>query len=258
MQFLSPRNLGKIAMAINYGPTDRDNPFSDILKVLGPMTHVASVSKEEIDSYRGYLPDGLLKFWLDHGRGALLGGYAWICDPALLRPVLEVIFDKDPEYRASDFSIYMYSFDGKLSGWGPKYNRISIDLTGFRADCIIDGQGIRKDINGIPMSSDFLVGHIIRGQLYALDHDREIDNDYFTPALKQLGSLNPGEIYGYFPSQRMGGSGEVETMRTTPIREHLLFLAQLERIPLRRYIYDPKRPDEPLGRLENVRLLGPE
>lgn len=246
-------------MAINYGPTSRENPFGDILDVLGPMTDISPVTEAEAERYRGRLPDGLLRFWRQHGRGALLGGYAWLCDPALLRPVLDAVFAGDPEFKAEDIDVYLYSYDGRLSGWSPRHKTIGIDIIGFEPSCVAYGtpEGLFT-VTGESMSPDLAVGHAIRGQLYDLDHDRDVDSDYFTPALGRLGPLAPGEIYGYFPSMRMGGSGEVDTMRKVKLVEHLLFVAQLGPLPLERYVPDFSDPARPHGRRETLRLLGPQ
>lgn len=246
-------------MAINYGPTSPENPFGDILDVLGPMTEVSPVTEEEAERYRGRLPDGLLRFWLQHGRGALLGGYAWLCDPALMRPVLDAVFAGDPEFKAEDIDIYLYSHDGRLSGWSPRHNTVVIEIAGFEATCVVHGtsEGMFS-VTGERMSPDLAVGHDIRSQLYVLDHDRDTQSDYFTSALERLGPLAPGEIYGYFPSMRIGGSGEADTMRKVKLVEHLLFLAQLGPTTLVRYVRDFSDPARPYGRREAIRVLGPQ
>ena len=99
----------------DYTPPKWDDPFGDIIDLLGPMTHVTPVSREEADRYRGKLPNGLLDFWVEHGRGALLNGYGWITDPGMFQPVLSAMFEGNTEYEANDFSAYYYTYDGVFS-----------------------------------------------------------------------------------------------------------------------------------------------
>lgn len=245
----------------NYGPTDDEHPFHDILDVLGPMTHVTPVSRKEAEPYRGRLPDGLLDFWIEHGRGALLNGYVWLCDPALLRPVLEELFAGDPQYSADDFDCYMYDYEGQVFAWSPRLKKCNIDLAGFDRTVAIDGEGPIIDGDGDAMSADLAVGHIIRVRGYDLGHDRELDySSYhlFTSASRRLGLLEPGEIFGFFPSRQMGGEGYPEDMRKVGLVEHLLFHLQLGPATLIEWQRDPNRPDNPFRRPIPVRELGPQ
>ncbi|WP_299970235.1 GAD-like domain-containing protein [uncultured Roseobacter sp.] len=95
------------------------------------MTHVMPVVREEADRYRGRLPDGLLDFWVQNGRGAWLEDYAWLCDPEFLRPVVEAVFEGHPKFEANGFDCYMYTFDRPIYGWSAAYEHFNFDLTAF-------------------------------------------------------------------------------------------------------------------------------
>lgn len=241
-----------------YGYTDRERPFHDILDALGPMSHVQQVPEAEIEEYRGRLPDGLLQFWREHGRGALLCGYGWICDPKMFRGVLEVVFEDDPEYNADDFIPYFYGFDGRIEAWSPRYNYAIFDLTGFESRVEPYGEGPILEGDGTVQTPDFAVGHVLRRTGLQLLRDRAIDFDQFTEASRKLGLLQPGEIFGFFPSRQMGGEGYVEDMQRVQAVEHLLFHIQLGRPTLTRYVLDVDDTDNPMGRIEIVRPLGPQ
>lgn len=241
--------------------TDRERPFHDIVDILGPMTHVTPVSREEAEKYRGRLPDGLIQFWLEHGRGALLKGYLWICDPELLRPVLDAAFEGDPVYSADDFDCCMYDYDGRIFAWSKQFNLCKLNLSGFEREVSIDGEGPTRDVDGREMTDDLALGHAIRVQGYSLSRDmNEQYTDYhlFSSASNRLGLLEPGEIFGFFPSRQMGGEGYPEDMRKAGIVEHLLFHLQLGPATLIEWQKDPNNPDNPLLRPVPVRLLGPQ
>ena len=241
-----------------YGPTNRDDPFGDILEVNGPMLYTTPVHPAEAELYRGRLPDGLLDFWVRHGRGALHGGYGWICDPAMMVDVLNTVFEGDPEYSVQDFSAYYYTYEGKINAWSRTYHNARISITGFRPTVDIVGVGPNLVISGNHMSGDLAVGHVICGAGHELAHDREIDFDQFTEATTRLGALQPGQIFGFFPSRQVGGEGHVEDMRRVKAVEHLLFHAQLQRATLMRYVYDPNDLANPYGRQIPIRRLGPQ
>ena len=56
----------------------------------------------------------------------------------------------------------------------------------------------------------------------------------------------------------MGGEGYVEDMQRVQAVEHLLFHIQLGRPTLTRYVLDVDDTDNPMGRIEIVRPLGPQ
>ncbi|WP_337270458.1 GAD-like domain-containing protein [Oryzifoliimicrobium ureilyticus] len=222
------------------------DPFSDIVDVIGPLDYAQRVSDEEIERYRGRLPDGLLRFWRDHGRGALLKGYVWVCDP---------------EYRAEDFDVYMYEHDGSISAWSSKLHRCRIDLTGFESDVAIDGPDPLMDGDGNPMSDDLAVAQSIRTKGFTMSRNMDeqySEYDLFSSASNRLGLLKPGEIFGFVPARQMGGEGYPEDMQKVKVIEHLLFQAELTRPTLIEWQRDPNNPANPLRRPVPVRELGPQ
>lgn len=242
----------------DYGQANPAHPFDDIVDVLGGLTHVTPVTEAEIAAYCGRLPDGLLELWRKHGRGALLDGYAWLCDPKIFEPWLEVIFEGDPKFAAKDFSVFQYNFEGNINAWSARHGLANFTPTSFNAAVGIDGTPTPLDIHGQTMLHGLKAANAIRIMGYAVVRDHDMGFDEFFRATAQLGALQPGEIFAYVPSRRMGGSGEVETMRRVRMMEHLMFQAQLGPLTLERYIYDPNDAAHPMGRLVPVRPLGPQ
>lgn len=225
------------------------------------MEYAQSVSDEEIERYHGRLPDGLLRFWRNHGRGALLKGYVWVCDPEPFEPVLQAIFDGDPEYRAEDFDVYMHEHDGGISAWSSKLHRCTIDLTGFESEVSVDGPDPLVDGDGNPMRDDLAVAQSIRTVGFTMSRDMDeqySEYDLFSSASNRLGMLKPGEIFGFVPARQMGGEGYPEDMQKVKVIEHLLFQAELTRPTLIEWQRDPNNPANPLKRPVPVRKLGPQ
>lgn len=106
---------------------------------------------------------------------------------------------------------------------------------------------------------DFFVAHYLRNRGYNLARDMDEEyTDYhlFTSASNRLGRLEPGEIFGFFPSRQMGGEGYPEDMRKVKIVEHLLFHAQLDRATL--IGWEPIPDGGGLRRPVPIRKLGPQ
>jgi hypothetical protein len=62
--------------------------FAHLLGRLGEPEQALEVTHDEAQRYTGRLPDALLRFWREHGRGTYKGGSYWICDPALYQGLI--------------------------------------------------------------------------------------------------------------------------------------------------------------------------
>lgn len=126
-------------------------------------------------------------------------------------------------------------------------------------DDILDVLGPLPDIQFGTMTPDFFVAHCLRNRGYNLGRDMDEEyTDYhlFTSASDRRGRLEPGEIFGFFPSRQMGGEGYPEDMRKVKIVEHLLFHAQLDRATL--IGWEPIPDGGGLRRPVPIRKLGPQ
>ncbi|TDK29361.1 hypothetical protein E2F50_22630 [Rhizobium deserti] len=86
------------------------------------------VPLHEINSYRGRLPEGLLEFWAKYGRGIWPGGRSQLCDPATFAPLLEELFEGDPEFHAEDLLVYAMGAFGNLHLTDGSMRAILIDV----------------------------------------------------------------------------------------------------------------------------------
>lgn len=114
-------------------------------------------------------------------------------------------------------------------------------------------ESLHKPKSGDSFSDNFTIGVQISGPLDS-DHSWTDDdgNKIFPAALKRLGRLAPGEIYGFVPALQLGGDSVVQNVHKFPIVEHLLLLASLTEFRLKRYVDIPGT----FGRLEDVRPIG--
>ena len=66
-------------------------PLQEVLDEFGPLKDGSTVSASEAEVYRGRLPDAMVDFWIEHGRGQWRDGLYWICDPEPIIPVLHTL-----------------------------------------------------------------------------------------------------------------------------------------------------------------------
>jgi hypothetical protein len=222
--------------------------FAYLVEKLGEPENLHKVPASEIVDYDGILPEALLRFWAEHGRGSYMSGAFWICDPRPFIPVLGDIFDGDPEFDPRRMSVVGYTAFGTLLIWDRVKKQISVDLMLSTVHNVPEEKRIDNRTRQ-PFSDGFTIGTFITGM-------KDFDETLFSPALKRLGRLGDGEIYGFVPALQLGGAFAVESLHRMRVAEYAGFIAQLQRLTLTR-LTPPEPPRHPYGRVEPIRLLGP-
>jgi hypothetical protein len=229
--------------------------FAGLIRLYGPQEDVQPMMQSYAETYHGRLPRELLRFWVDHGVGSWKNGRFWLCDPALLRPVIDEIFAGDPEFHPDDLPAFAYeAFGSKLYLWHPQKKVVYVNM--------MDGQvltlpedALTSKQTGKYYSDGFTMGAQVSGLLYEDEAWSDQDGEkLFEPALKRLGRLAPGEIYGFVPALQLGGTNLLPFVHKLPIVEHLLFLCSLNEYRLMQHIDIPGT----FGRIDMVRPIGPQ
>jgi hypothetical protein len=226
--------------------------FAYMLRKLGEPRFAAKISDEEAGRYAGRVPDALIRFWSEHGRGAYLDGLYWICDPAPFDPLLALIFAGDAELDPAEMTVVAHTAFGSLKLWHRRRRSMLVDL--LVSTVFNQSERAWHDAKtGQPFSENFGVGTTvaITGSEY-LPEEKEL----LAAAAARLGPLEPGEVYGFFPALQLGGAYKVENLRRVKAPEHFAFLAQLQRFDLVR-LTEPEPPAYPYGRTVAVRKIGP-
>ena len=222
--------------------------LASLIGRLGEPEHARKISDSEIANYAGAVPEALLHFWSEHGRGSYMSGAFWICDPRPLVPVLRDIFAGDPEFDPSQMTVVGYTALGTILVWDRVKKQVSINLQ----MSMVSNVPAEKRLDpktGTPFPDDFTIGTFITGMQY-------YDEPLFADALKRLGPLDEGEVYGFVPALQLGGAFDVEHLRRMRLAEHASFIAQLQPLKLTR-LTPPEPPRYPYGRLETIRSIGP-
>jgi hypothetical protein len=226
--------------------------FAYMLKTLGEPEHASKIGPDEAARYADRVPPALIQFWAEHGRGAYLDGLYWICDPEPFDPVLELIFEGDPEFSPPDMAVVAYSALGALKVWHRKRRKVNVSLlqsTVFNPPA----SSLHNARTGQPFTEAFSIStfvSIVRSEF------AQEDRDFHAAAVARHGALEPGEIFGFFPALQLGGTYAVETLRRVRAAEHFAILAQLDRFKLTR-LTQPDPPAFPYGQLKFVRFIGP-
>jgi hypothetical protein len=222
--------------------------YSEIIQVDGEPRYGTKVDAAYAEAYRGRLPDFLLRFWTEFGFGALGNGMLWLCDPVLLAPVMETVFAGDPEFAPADILAVTYDAYGRIGAYHPQYGGVTVD-------CVQEYWALYSQetlTSKLPMEND--VGSLLAPPEDWVDDSGE---ELFPQAVTRLGLLNYGEVYGFFPALKIGGEMRAENLQKVSIREHLLFLAQLDRFKLEEYFYRENDPENPFGGSRFIRMIGP-
>ena len=225
----------------------------------GSPSHVTAVEPDYIETFRGRLPDMLLRLWADYGWGSWNQGKIWVWDPVLLQPVIEAVFDGDPDYHPEELIPFAYSAFGSIYMWRGSYRIIRFHwLRNYAIEQTYNDWNSRADV---PISQDQVIVNALSGEIRTSRNSStfawtdETGADMLPQAIAQLGELAPGEVYGFVPALRMGGANRVENLQRLPIVEHMMFLANVQRPMLHRY-HPPPEIGQGFGEVEVVRPIG--
>lgn len=196
-----------------------DQYFEYFLKKFGPAIERQYVPPSSIDRYRGKLPDQLLAYWQEYGWCGYADGLFWTVNPHEYEPVVEAWLGDTPFMEEDAYHLIARSAFGDIYFFGERHGR---KLHIIAADsCMMTP---RKGIQDLSLSIRAFFGSQNRE---ACDFSDANGSLLFAPALKKLGSLKPGEMYGFVPALALGGPATLDHLQKVKAVEHLVLLAQL-------------------------------
>lgn len=214
--------------------------FEFIVKKHGAPENSAPLSKERALELRKLLPHSIVDYWLEYGFGVVAGGRFCFCDPDDYRSVLALLFKADKDFNHKEFHIYGYSAFGELYIWSKYYNYSKIDIIELSMSA---RQYLHSDTIADP---DISIG-VSLSSLERIDEYDQNDKKLFNRALKKLGMLEPGEVYGFSLAPALGGIKSLDKLKKQPALEHFSMLAQLDDLKLMNFSKFPA---------EFVRVIG--
>ena len=245
--------IPRLAMAQDAATTTGEvDMFAHMVRTLGEPAYARKIGPNEAAVYADRVPRALIQFWVEHGRGAYFDGLYWICDPAPFDPLLELIFEGDPEFSAPDMCVVAYSAFCELKVWHRQRRMMNVSLlqsTVFNPPA----SAWRNARTGKPFSEAFSVSTFVSTNRSEF---LQAERDFFAAAVARQGALEPGEVFGFFPALQLGGIYAVENVQRVRAAEHFASLAELDRFKLTR-LSPPDPPAHPYGHVEFVRFIGP-
>jgi hypothetical protein len=221
-----------------------------MVETLGEPQHARRIDAIEAARYGERVPDALIQFWVDHGRGAYLDGMHWICDPAPFDPVIALVFAGDPELAPTDMTAVAYEAFGTLFLWHRRRAGMRVDFP--LAEVYVASERSQRDTRtGQPYPDDVLIANhvaVISAQF------EPWQRQLFADAVAQHGALAPGQLFGFVRPLQTGGHYEVANMRRMDAVEYFTQVAQLDgfRLMQSRPGANPLEftiePERPIGR----------
>ncbi len=205
--------------------------FSYLVEEFGKPKKATQLPAATIAALRGKLPDSLLDFWTECGVGVWLDGKFQFCNPEDYRSIVEMICGSDKDFDAPHCHAIGFSAFGELYIWHEKHRYLNADLPLLQATASMLRPQKLTDERAIATPLAFLDGKR-SGEMYDDSADAK---PLFARALKKLGELNPGEIYGFVPALGLGGPPRLENLQRVRALEHFAILAQIGRLRLMDY-----------------------
>ena len=225
--------------------------FAYLIAKEGEPQHARKLDPADAGRYSDRVPQALIRFWIEHGRGSYFDGLYWICEPEPFDAVLDLIFEGDAEFGAPDMAVVAYDAFGRLKVWHRHLRHMNV----FMMDSSVFNpteKSWHDQRTGQAFSEDFSISTHVAAMRSEFDQD---ERDFLAAAAARCGALEPGEVYGFFPALQMGGAYKVENLKRVRAAEHFVFLAQLGPFHLTR-LTPPDPPAYPFGHIVPVRVIG--
>lgn len=170
-----------------------DDAFACFLEEFGPSFDKTEVTDETLNFYKNKLPSKLLKYWKMHGWCGYADGLFWTVNPSLNEAVLSNWLKGTKFSKTDNYHVIAISAFGDLFLWGETTGD-SLTISSPVAHCSSRTPRFLGDRIDIGVQNFFA----------SLTRDGLDISNTFQHALKKLGRLNDGELYGFVPALALG------------------------------------------------------
>ena len=191
----------------------------------GPSIYKQKVPKEIILKYKEKLPETLMDYWEEYGWCGYGEGILWTVNPEEYKDVVDEWLKDTPFEFLDKYHLIAIGAFGEMILWGEKTGN-SLSITAHNGMIFPSDQTefIEGDSNGY----DFLIKALFSGLSKTSMDIKDINGEFiFDKVRTLLGTLKPGEIYGFSPSIIMGGEVNIYSVKKVNAIAHLFFLASL-------------------------------
>ncbi|HGY1115964.1 TPA: GAD-like domain-containing protein [Providencia rettgeri] len=198
----------------------RDEAFELFVEKFGEATISRFVSEEEIDKWRGKLPELLLAYWHNEGRSSYYNGLFTIVDPDDYEDIVDEWLENTYLEEIDSFHAIAINGFGNIYLCGEKTGQCVVINSVFNTIFVqtkeLKRQHTEKSLN-ISIETLFAFSKI----------DRHSKEGLFEKAVKKFGPLGDNEIFGFEPAIILGGELDIKHIQKVDARIHLSILAQL-------------------------------
>lgn len=200
---------------------DEDSEY--FLSTMGPHFKKSQPTESQIIEFSGLLPEKLLDYWHEFGRGGFHDGLFWITDPNEFSPAVEAWLEGTKIEDVENYYAIARSAFGRIFLWNKSTGQ---NITINSLDSVIITTPPDKYVaNGDDTKS--LQSFFSSTDPEELDIKDFKDNRLFEKALKKLGPVSENEMYGFEPALCLGGMPAIENLVKVKIVPHLILLEQL-------------------------------
>jgi len=189
----------------------------------GPAESSTPVPQATLARFRGKLPDQWLKYWELYGWSSYGKGLLWTVNPEEYQSVLDAWLKGTPFCEQDTFYVVARSALGKLFLWGTHSGQSLKIHTPHGMIFPNDQSNLVKAGRADMMVRLFFMQMTKK----ALDQQDDLNRPLFDRAVKVLGPLEPGQMYGFEPAIVAGGQLRLENLRKVDAIPHFLVLAEL-------------------------------
>ncbi len=201
-----------------------DEDLAFFLSELGQPTTLVPAKTDEIEKYRGKLPDQLLEYWQILGFSGFADGLFWLTNPDDYQHILDRFLEDTPFEQQDIYYVIARNAWGELQIYGEKTGN-SLEISPH-LNWITTESGNENDIkagNATQTIKDFLALQ----DPERLDIENNQGKPLFPSALKKDGSLASNEVYGFSPFLFTGGEKKISNIERCDIFAHLNLIADM-------------------------------
>ncbi|MER2498912.1 GAD-like domain-containing protein [Vibrio neptunius] len=200
-----------------------DEYLALFLSKFGSPTEVVVATSEQIERYRGILPDRLLEYWQQMGFSGFQDGLFWITNPAEFEDVLESFLDGTEFADSDNYHVIARSAYGELYLWGEKtgYSLAIKPHLNWIKTCSGNEEDISRGNQDVAVQSFF-------GFRKPKNVDLQVGSKLLFPSvLKTYGPVGKDEVMVFTPYLFMGGKKSVDAMAKENLQVFLHIMADL-------------------------------
>lgn len=197
--------------------------FEIFLEDFGPQFDARTISVSDKEEFHGRLPANLLSYLGELGFGGFSEGIFWLTNPDDYRGVIAAWLEQTNLRSGKDFFPIARNAFGSIFLWSPSrgasvtIHPLTSSVVISRGDSLLTSEDRRLEFTA------FLLAQEVKRH----DFEDAKGQPLFKRALKKLGRLKYGEMYGFEPALCAGGSPTLDNLVRLSMEEHLMLLSQL-------------------------------